>query len=391
MGMSRHRGYGVGLALSLGALLASAAARAAEPAEPVALSGPGGGGGGGARAPRRRRLHRERRCRAAALRGALRRQGRRLPRHARRDLPRAARSSRPTTTAATASCRASRSRRARAAATRSASPASATRRSTAPTPRARRSPRPTRSWSASGRRPSPRESEPNDAAVDADALAAGGLLRGTLGALDVDRYATASSGGDGLAVSLFPLDPLTGAPLRCAELDDTRLGLFAGAGAPFARGRRRRAGSVLEPGPQRAHRRDAARRRGDGLPRHRLRGRPSRGPLRLRDPRGALRADHGDVPCDIVAPLGRIDRADINAIFAASNTPASGAGDPRDFDGDGTITVLDGSQCKERCTFARCATSACGLLGAEPLVVLGLLAAVRRRRSRARYEAEASR
>jgi hypothetical protein len=235
------------------------------------------------------------------------------------------------------------------------------------------------------------ESEPNDTAVDADTLATGSLLRGTLGALDVDRYATSIPGGDALAVSLFPLDPVTGAPQRSAELADTRLGLFDGGAAPFAEDDDGGPGlfsNLARNAPA------AATQLGIGVTGFRdtgYAGAHPEGPFDYVILAARFAPATASVPCDSVAPLGRIDRADIDAIFAARNTPASGAGDPRDFDGDGTITVLDGSQCKERCTFARCGTAPCGLLGAEPLVVLGLLAAVRRRRARARHEAEASR
>jgi len=51
----------------------------------------------------------------------------------------------------------------------------------------------------------------------------------------------------------------------------------------------------------------------------------------------------------------QIDRTDIMAIFAARNTPASGPNDPRDSNGDGTITVNDGRQCVLECTNFRCA------------------------------------
>jgi hypothetical protein len=49
-----------------------------------------------------------------------------------------------------------------------------------------------------------------------------------------------------------------------------------------------------------------------------------------------------------------VDRNDINAIFAMRNTPAA-AGDPRDVDGDGKITVNDARICTLRCTKPRCA------------------------------------
>jgi hypothetical protein len=99
--------------------------------------------------------------------------------------------------------------------------------------------------------------------------------------------------------------------------------------------------------------------------------------------------------CEVVAPADRIDIDDINAIFAARNTPASGPSDPRDADGNGTINVVDSSLCRLECTYPRCRKTAsppaCGLLGVEPLGVLALLEAARRRRPRARRAAEVSR
>jgi len=59
--------------------------------------------------------------------------------------------------------------------------------------------------------------------------------------------------------------------------------------------------------------------------------------------------------CDVDAD-GDVDRNDIGLIFAARNTPASGPDDPRDADGDGIITVLDGRTCSQQCTRASCAT-----------------------------------
>jgi hypothetical protein len=58
------------------------------------------------------------------------------------------------------------------------------------------------------------------------------------------------------------------------------------------------------------------------------------------------------LPCDIPPKLqlcdidgdSDVDRTDIEAIVAARNTPA-GTGDPRDVDGDGTITVNDARRC----------------------------------------------
>ncbi len=62
----------------------------------------------------------------------------------------------------------------------------------------------------------------------------------------------------------------------------------------------------------------------------------------------------GPLACDVNADL-QVDRSDIQLIFAARNTPASGPDDLRDHDGDGTITVLDGRQCVLLCTNPSCA------------------------------------
>ena len=52
---------------------------------------------------------------------------------------------------------------------------------------------------------------------------------------------------------------------------------------------------------------------------------------------------------------GDVDRADLNVILSARNTPASGPGDPRDLDGDGMITALDSRILVTLCTRPRCA------------------------------------
>jgi hypothetical protein len=57
--------------------------------------------------------------------------------------------------------------------------------------------------------------------------------------------------------------------------------------------------------------------------------------------------------CDINGD-GQVDRNDIGAIFAVRGTRV-GAGDPRDVDGDGTVTVNDARICALRCTNQRCA------------------------------------
>jgi hypothetical protein len=60
------------------------------------------------------------------------------------------------------------------------------------------------------------------------------------------------------------------------------------------------------------------------------------------------------IMCDVNGD-GKIDINDINAIFAARNTPAAGDNDPRDPDRDGIITVNDARICVNRCTNAHCA------------------------------------
>jgi cysteine-rich repeat protein len=57
--------------------------------------------------------------------------------------------------------------------------------------------------------------------------------------------------------------------------------------------------------------------------------------------------------CDVNLD-GFVDRSDIRLISAARNQPAE-PGDPRDTDGDGTITMSDARQCIQVCTLPRCA------------------------------------
>jgi hypothetical protein len=80
----------------------------------------------------------------------------------------------------------------------------------------------------------------------------------------------------------------------------------------------------------------------------------------------------------------QVDRLDVEWIFALRGTPAGGAADPADADGDGTITTLDAGVCAERCRYAHCRTSpaACGL-GIELALLLPLLARLRSRPRRA--------
>lgn len=85
--------------------------------------------------------------------------------------------------------------------------------------------------------------------------------------------------------------------------------------------------------------------------------------------------------CDVDAD-GDIDAADVNEIYQARGTAAA-PGDPRDVDGDGTISVLDSRTCAAQCDEETCVapgTPVCGLAGAELLApALGALAWRRRR------------
>src|SRR5690606_6409683 len=103
----------------------------------------------------------------------------------------------------------------------------------------------------------------------------------------------------------------------------------------------------------------------------------------------AVGPDGSGLACDVDGDLF-VDRSDIDAIVAARNQPASGADDPRDADGDGTITVYDARACTLACGNPECAPqmlhAGCGLLGIEALVPMAALAA-RRARRRARRRA----
>ncbi len=96
------------------------------------------------------------------------------------------------------------------------------------------------------------------------------------------------------------------------------------------------------------------------------------------------------IACD-VDENREVDVNDIDAIFAARGSAASGPDDPMDANGDGIISVTDGRICVLECTNPVCAVSpapapasaqpaSCGLLGIEPLVLLGLPLWARRRR-----------
>jgi hypothetical protein len=58
--------------------------------------------------------------------------------------------------------------------------------------------------------------------------------------------------------------------------------------------------------------------------------------------------------CDVDTD-GDVDRLDLSLIISARNTPADGTTDPRDPDGDGTITMLDARTCVRQCDLPDCA------------------------------------
>jgi len=57
--------------------------------------------------------------------------------------------------------------------------------------------------------------------------------------------------------------------------------------------------------------------------------------------------------CDADAD-GDVDRLDLGLIINVRNTTASGSDDPRDADGDGTITMLDARTCVRQCNLPNC-------------------------------------
>ncbi len=64
--------------------------------------------------------------------------------------------------------------------------------------------------------------------------------------------------------------------------------------------------------------------------------------------------DYQPLVCDVNGD-GQVDIDDINAIFAARGTPATGPDDPRDVNGDGVISINDGRECVLQCTNPQCA------------------------------------
>lgn len=74
----------------------------------------------------------------------------------------------------------------------------------------------------------------------------------------------------------------------------------------------------------------------------------------LRSLPGATLASLGTAPACDISSKGSIDITDIRIVQASLNTPAVKC-DPRDPDGDGTITANDARMCVLRCTKPGCA------------------------------------
>jgi len=229
------------------------------------------------------------------------------------------------------------------------------------------------------------ESSNNDSLANADLLPAGGaLVRGSLAPGDVDFYALDVADGDDLTVSLFDLDSNAFAGAG-GERNDTRIAWFDANGAPVADGANDDGGpgflSNLEthvPAGKGGRWRLAV----SGFRDTGFTGNHLDGPF---DYELAVTAASGAAPvprCDVNSD-GFVDRADIQAITLARGQPATGPSDPRDADGDGTISVLDARQCTLQCGNANCAPPAphCGLVGIELLLPLAPWLA---RRARAR-------
>lgn len=214
----------------------------------------------------------------------------------------------------------------------------------------------------------------NDSAATAQPLAAGeSVVNGELAPDDADWYAIAAQPGDVVTVSIFeagggafadPVVQLLRGGAEIAADDDGGTGFLSAFRHEVAPGG---GGTLL-----------LALRHFD----------------RLTPVRAAERFDYELVVAVSAAETtarrcdangdGAVDHVDVDAIFAARNTPATGPDDVRDADGDGRITLLDGRQCTLACDRANCAAApppgACGLGGLEAMLVV--VAARRLLRSR---------
>lgn len=221
--------------------------------------------------------------------------------------------------------------------------------------------------------------------------AGGAVLRGALDPAGVDAFPIDLAAGQVLTASLFDLAPGVLASPQ-GELHDTLLGLRDPSGTLLAAARNDDGGpgflsnlAFEVPAGQGGRWTLVV----SGFPDRDFEGRHIQGPFDYL----LVAASVGEAPrCDVDGD-GFVDRSDIEAIFAARGQPASGPLDPRDADGDGQITILDGRACTLECDFAQCApppspAPGCGLLGVEAL--LALLPRLVRRRGRGRAGAAAS-
>ena len=227
----------------------------------------------------------------------------------------------------------------------------------------------------------------NNSLATADLLPAGGaLIRGSLAPGDVDFYALDVADGDDVTVSLFDLQSNAFAGAG-GERNDTRIAWFDANGAAVANGANDDGGPGFL----------------SNLETHVPTGKGGRWHLAVSGYRDtSFVGNHLDGPFDYelavaavsgAAPVARcdvngdgfVDRSDIQAITLARGQPASGPSDPRDADGDGTISVLDARQCTLQCGNANCAPRAphCGLVGLELLLPLAPWLARRARIRRA--------
>jgi hypothetical protein len=230
----------------------------------------------------------------------------------------------------------------------------------------------------------------NDTSAGADLLPAGGaVLRASLDRGDVDWSAIDLAAGEGVTFSLFDLqsDPL---PFASAdgERNDTRLALFDPNGVAVADGANDDGGPgflsnlafTVPAGEGGRYRLAVSGYRDFGFTGSHLTG-PLDYALVV-----ATTASSVVERCDVNGDAF-VDQTDVNAIFLARGQSANGPSDPRDANGDGSVTILDSRACVLQCNSPNCAprpSSSCGLLGIEVLAALGPWAFLRERRRGAR-------
>jgi hypothetical protein len=238
--------------------------------------------------------------------------------------------------------------------------------------------------------PAQSESESaNDTSAGADLLPAGGtLLRAALDRDDVDWSAIDLAAGDGVTFSLFDLQNGSLAS-DGGERNDLRIALVDPNGVPVAGGANDDGGPgflanlafTVPAGPGGRYRLAVSGFRDFGFTGNHLTG-----PLDYALVVGTTASEPIE-RCDVDAD-DFVDQTDVNQILVARGQPASGPTDPRDADGNGSITIHDSRACALQCDNEGCApqaaTSSCGLLGIEVLAALAPWAWSRNRRRRAR-------